>query len=69
MTDQDNLRDRIKEVLDRVDDAAESQGTGMGVATTAEFAQAIIDEFGMTVHGDDCGYHEIYGRYDTRFEN
>lgn len=32
-------------------------------------AQAIIDEFGMTVHGDDCGYHEIYGSYDTRFEN
>ena len=32
-------------------------------------AQAIIDEFGMTVHGDDCGYHEIHGSYDTRFEN
>lgn len=32
-------------------------------------AQAIIDEFGMTAHGDDCGYHEIHGSYDTRFED
>jgi len=30
-------------------------------------AQAIIDEFGLTVSGDGCGYHEIYGSYDTRF--
>ena len=32
-------------------------------------AQAVIDELGLTAHGDDCGYHEIHGRYDTRFEN
>ena len=73
MTDQDNLRDRLSDVIDRalsawmtVDDALD--GTDEG--SEQDFvAQAIIDEFGLTVRGDGCGYHEIYGSYDTRFES
>ncbi|KHS52569.1 hypothetical protein [Brevibacterium linens] len=57
MSDQDNLRDRIEDAL--------RDGVGLSWRNKA---QAIIDEFGLTVHGDDCGYHEIHGSYDTSFE-
>lgn len=60
MTDQDNLRDRIEEII--------WKRTTLPTEITMLVAQAIIDEFGLTVHGDDCGYHEIHGSYDTRFE-
>lgn len=58
MSDQDNLRDRIEDAL--------RDGVGLSWRNKA---QAIIDEFALTVHGDDCGYHEIHGSYDTRFED
>lgn len=61
MTDQDSLRERIKTALDRF--TGESWDNHHRDA-----AQAVIDEFELTVHGDDCGYHEIHGSYDTRFE-
>ncbi|MGO3895370.1 hypothetical protein [Brevibacterium aurantiacum] len=68
MSDQDELRDRIADVIERslaawVNDIA----PGSDHAAPDYAAQAIIDEFGMTVRGDGCGYHEIYGSYDTRF--
>ena len=50
------LRDRIAVLLYRNRDGS-----------ACELAQAIIDEFGLTMRGDGCGYHEIYGSYDTRF--
>ena len=59
MTDQDELRDRIEQIIEDKTSAPAPDGL---IA-----AQAIINEFGMTVRGDDCGYHEIYGSYDTRF--
>ena len=73
MTDQDNLRGRLSDVIDRalsawmtVDDALDGPVEG----SEEDFvAQAIIDDLGLTVRGDGCGYHEIYGSYDTRFEN
>ena len=61
MTSQDNLRDRIAEVIH------ERTAFFGGHAYPETLAQAIIDEFGVTVRGDGCGYHEIYGSYDTRF--
>lgn len=54
MSDQDNLRDRIKRLVDETDDGDSA-------------ARAIIDEFGLTTRGT-CGYVEIYGNYDTKFE-
>ena len=59
MTDQDELRDRIMEPI--------WQNTTLTTEGAKQVAQAIIDELGLTVRGDDCGYHEIYGSYDTRF--
>lgn len=79
MNDQDELRDRIARVLfDRDQITLERRGyfkmrweesDAKYLKPWREEAQAIIDEFGMTAHGDDCGYHEIHGSYDTRFED
>lgn len=59
MTDQDELRDRIMEPI--------WQNTMLTTEGAKQVAQTIIDEFGLTMRGDGCGYHEIYGSYDTRF--
>ena len=79
MTDHDNLRDRIAKVLygrsthfavykRTWDEEMEgTEGYSDEIDSVRDDAQAIIDEFGLTVRGDDCGYHEIYGSYDTRF--
>lgn len=56
----EDLVDRIATVIAGEEDYPHPRGY-------KAHAQAIIDEFGMTVRGDDCGYHEIYGSYDTRF--
>lgn len=62
----DELRDRIAEIVNA---ALVAWNTDMDTQDSeGEYAaQAIIDEFGLTMHGDDCDYHEIYGSYDTRF--
>jgi len=73
----DNLRDRIAKVIEpgdwRVRESGvlplDHPGRDAVVRASRGRAQAIIDEFGLTVRGDGCGYHEIYGSYDTRFEN
>ena len=64
MSDQDNLRERIADAIYK------NQDTAVGYASElfGDAAQAIIDELELTVRGDDCGYHEIHGSYDTRFE-
>lgn len=64
MSEHDNLRDRIAKAIHR-----EECSCGGDIAEEWElrWAQAIIDEFELTVSGDGCGYHEIYGSYDTRF--
>ena len=73
MTDQDNLRDRLSDVIDRALSAwmtVDAALDGPVEGSEEDFvAQAIIDDLGLTVRGDGCGYHEIYGSYDTRFEN
>ena len=68
MTSQDELRDRIAEIVNA---ALVAWNTDMDTQDSeGEYtAQAIIDDLGLTVRGDGCGYHEIYGSYDTRFEN
>ena len=55
MTDQDNLQDRMVRVLSRVDDEAAARDDGADVASTRELAQAIIDEFGLTVEASMFG--------------
>lgn len=60
------LRDRIAKTLDRNFDPDLYPTMA---AMFRDYAQAIIDDLGLTVHGDDCGYHEIHGSYDTRFED
>ena len=60
MTSQNNLRDRIAAAITRCPSV-----------NPYVMARAVIDELELelTAHCDDCGYHEIRGSYDTRFEN
>ena len=69
MTDQDNLRDRLSDVIDRalsawmtVDDALD--GTDEG--SEQDFvAQAVIDEYGLTVETVG-GFVSVAGNHDAR---
>ena len=57
MTDQDNLRDRIKRLVDETDDGDSA-------------AQAIIDEFGLTVEECpcvfDCKETRVVGKWEKQ---
>ena len=77
MTDQDNLRDRLSDVIDRalsawmtVDDALDGPVEG----SEEDFvAQAIIDDLGLTVESrlteygiDDPGYeYRVVGKWEA----
>ena len=68
MTDQDNLRDRIEEVI--------WKRTALPTEITMLVAQAIIDEFGLTVETrltefgiDDPGYQQrVIGEWEESDE-
>ena len=59
MTSNNELRDRIAAAITRCPSV-----------NPYVMARAVIDELELelTAHCDDCGYHEIHGSYDTRFE-
>lgn len=60
----DELRDRIAATLDR--NFNPDQYPIMSVMFR-DYAQAVIDDLGLAARGT-CGYVEIYGHYDTKFE-
>ena len=70
------LRERIAEVIEEIGSAWDAQMMASIVDDKPEpaqsladtQAQAIIDKFDFTSNGE-CGYVEIWGRYDTRFED
>lgn len=65
MSDETELRDRIAKVI--AARTPEWLGTRTELDINEYVAQAVIDDLGLAVRGDDCGYHEIHGSYDTRF--
>lgn len=80
MSDVDDLRDRIARLVHDENERLRSEGgirhaplrydelSDRSRKNRESIAQAVIDDLGLTVHGDDCGYHEIHSSYDTRFE-
>ena len=73
MTDQDNLRNRIESIIEDKTYATAPDGF---IAGTEEAAQAIIDEFGLTVVErltefgiDDPGYQQrVIGEWEESDE-